>query len=75
MSAAPVLFHDSEGWIAWKGGKCPERPETLVRVWLKSIGEARHSYEAGRLNWAARIHEGSRLPGSILGYMPAEGVK
>ena len=69
MSARPLLNSASElDWIVWKGGRCPVHPETIVRAWLKSVGECKHDYPAKNLDWGKRIDEGSRLPGSILGY-------
>lgn len=68
MSKPRVLHRPEEGWIRWNGGKCPLAPETVIRPWLKSIGEARRSYEARQLEWGKRLSGGERLPGSILGY-------
>jgi hypothetical protein len=73
MSAAPNLFHeDAEGWIRWRGGRCPVHPETIVDAWLKGIGKSKYQYEAQKLEWGARIEDGARLPGSILGYRIVE---
>lgn len=64
----PITLETADTWIRWQGGKCPVHPETIVRPWLKAIGEAKYEYPAGKLDWGKRLHEGSRLPGSILGY-------
>lgn len=66
---APNLYNPDPGeWIKWSGGVCPVHPDTIVRPWFKGVGEAKHTYPASKLNWGRRNEEGSRLPGSILGY-------
>lgn len=75
MSKPKILYHESESWIPWKGGRCPEHPETIVQVWLKDITKKVDEpklYAAGKLEWGKRLDAGERLPGSIIGYRVIE---
>lgn len=63
-----INLQTATDWIRWKGGRCPEHPETLVYAWLKGVGATKRPYPAGSLDWGKRLDEGVRLPGSVLGY-------
>jgi hypothetical protein len=48
---------DNDGWIEWKGGKCPVGPDVTVEI--KTDSDARvYSRPAGKLRWAW-VHGGS----------------
>jgi hypothetical protein len=48
---------DNDGWIEWKGGKCPVGPDVTVEI--KTDNDARvYSRPAGKLRWAW-VHGGS----------------
>lgn len=72
IALKPNLWHDEGGWTRWNGGACPVHPQAIILPWFKAIGQAKHTYRAEQLNWGERIHEGQRLPGSILGFRVIE---
>lgn len=59
---------DDNGWIEWKGGKCPVAYGTIVSVQLRS-GMVHYIEEAGIQYWRHRNH-----PDDIVAYKVVKNV-